>query len=152
MLKKLNPLLDDPIENLYIELLSNWNNQNSLGMSELFSEQGIIVGFDGSTITGKNEINAHLTEIFTHHKTATYVAKIKSIQSITSEVFMLQGIAGMIPPEKKEIYPRLNVIQTLVASKKQNKFQIELFQNTHLAFHMNKQLKKDVIKELKELV
>jgi len=40
------------IEKLYKELLDFWNRQDAEGMASLFTEDGNIVGFDGSQMNG----------------------------------------------------------------------------------------------------
>jgi len=68
------------IEKLYRELLDFWNSQDARGMASLFAMDGSIVGFDGSQMNGKMQIESEIGQIFAHHRTACYVGKIREIR------------------------------------------------------------------------
>jgi hypothetical protein len=68
---------------LYAELLDAWNRRNSSDFAALFADDARIIGFDGSQVLG-TAIEAHLDPIFAGHPTATYVAKIRDIQTLLS--------------------------------------------------------------------
>ena len=67
------------IETLYGELLTFWNNQDARGMASLFSDDANAIGFDGSQMNGKIQIETELKQVFASHKTAKYVWKVKEI-------------------------------------------------------------------------
>lgn len=58
----------------------------------------------------------------------------------------------MIPPGKSDIEPAVNAHQTLVAVKKDNGWQVELFQNTPAQFHGRPELVEEMTEELRELL
>ena len=41
---------------IYKQLLHQWNKRNAAGMAGLFTEDGILIGFDGSQLNGQKEI------------------------------------------------------------------------------------------------
>ena len=95
---------------------------------------GSIVGFDGSTANGRDEIEAHLAPIFRDHPTARYVGKIREVRRL-GEAALVRAVAGMIPPGEDAIVPDRNAIQTLVASTGPGgNWWIEIFQNTPAKF------------------
>ncbi len=51
------------IEKLYRELLDFWNSQDAKGMASLFFRDGSIVGFDGSQMNGKMQIESEIGQI-----------------------------------------------------------------------------------------
>ncbi|MGZ3795412.1 MAG: SgcJ/EcaC family oxidoreductase, partial [Pseudobdellovibrionaceae bacterium] len=51
---------EDKVRALYKKLLDQWNEQKAQGMANLFTENGSMVGFDGTQINGAKEIEAHL--------------------------------------------------------------------------------------------
>ena len=134
------------IESLYKELLTNWNRQDAQAMALLFSDNANMVGFDGSEINGKNQIEAELKNIFAHHKTAGYVWKIKEIRLLSPDVALLRAMVGMIPPDKKELNPDTNAIQSMVVTKQNGIWKISLFQNTPAQFHGRPELLKQMTK------
>ena len=94
-----------------------------------------IVGFDGSTADGQEEIRAHLEPIFADHPTAAFVGKIRTVRQLGSDCALLRAVAGMIPPGKDQIMPERNAIQTIVASRQPGgDWKIEMFQNTPARF------------------
>lgn len=93
-------------------------------------------------------IEAELRQVFVHHKTATYVWKVKEVRFLNSEVVLLRAIVGMIPPDKKDINPSTNAVQTLIALKQDNNWKISLFQNTPAQFHGRPELVEEMTKEL----
>ena len=126
---------DDSIVKLYQQLLDAWNDRDAAAFARLFSEQGSIVGFDGSTANGRTQIEAHLKPIFADHPTARYVSKVREVRDLALGTAVLRAIAGMIPPGEKRLKPDRNAVQTLVASRQDaSDWQIEVFQNTPARF------------------
>ena len=143
--------MNTEVEDLYNKLIDAWNKRDAKGMSDQFAEQGFQIGFDGSKLIGKEEILAHLNPIFEEHPTAPYITKIKEIRSLGTDAAILHAIAGMIPSGKSDIEPTVNVHQTLVAVKKNNGWQVELFQNTPAQFHGRPELVEEMTEELRQL-
>jgi uncharacterized protein (TIGR02246 family) len=140
------------IQSLYQQLLAGWNQRNAAAMAEPFSEDGEMIGFDGSHIKGKSEIIAHLQPIFTDHVTPIFCGKVKEVRFIGDEAAVLRAIAGMIPPNKSDIKPELNAHQTLIAANKEGKWRVILFQNTPAQFHGRPDLVDKMTEELRALI
>lgn len=140
------------IEDLHKSLLTNWNNQNAEGMAALFADDANMVGFDGSEMAGRRQIEAELKTVFAHHMTAAYVWKIKEVRFLSPDVALLRAIVGMIPPGKNEINPATNAIQSMVATSQNGTWKISLFQNTPAQFHGRPELIEQMTKELTKLL
>jgi uncharacterized protein (TIGR02246 family) len=84
-------------------------------MAAHFEENANLVGFDGSQADKRAAIEDHLRPIFAHHLTAAYVAKVREIRMLGSNVGILRAVVGMIPPGSDDINPAGNTIQTLVS-------------------------------------
>lgn len=140
------------VQQLYNTLIDAWNRRDAKGMSDQFADQGVQIGFDGSKLIGKKEILAHLTPIFEDHPTAPFITKVKEIRSLGKDTAILYAIAGMVPPGKSDIEPAVNAHQTLVAVKKNNDWQVELFQNTPAQFHRRPELVEEMTEELRQLL
>ena len=95
----------DAVRSLYRTLIDRWNVQDAEGFAACFADDGTSVGFDGSTITGRGRIAAHLAEIFADHTTATYVASVRDVRDISSDVMMLRAVVGMVPPGGDDLNP-----------------------------------------------
>jgi uncharacterized protein (TIGR02246 family) len=120
---------------LYRQLLETWNKRNARDFALLFAPDGNIVGFDGTQAFGQIEIGAHLSEVFSHHQTARYVSIVREVRAITDGATILSAVAGMVPPDKDDINPEVNSVQTIVAVRKSGTWKIGLFQNTPAAYH-----------------
>jgi len=140
------------VHELYRALLQQWNAKNAKEFSDLFHEQGWAVGFDGSELKGRAGIFSELSRIFKDHETGTYVGMIKEVRFPNADTALLHAAAGMIPAGEHYINPALNAIQTLVASRTESGWQIELFQNTPAQFHGRPELAIALTAELAALV
>lgn len=140
------------IEKLYRELLDFWNSQDAKGMASLFSKDGSIVGFDGSQMNGKMQMESEIGQIFAHHRTASYVGKIREIRLLRKDVVLLRAVAGMVQKGEKEIDQEVNAIQSLVAVKDNGMWLISLFQNTPAQFHGRPELAEALTEELQQEV
>jgi uncharacterized protein (TIGR02246 family) len=126
---------DDDVRALHHEFLQAWNRQDAVSMAALFAPQGSLVGFDGSTVDGRDEIEAHIGTIFADHETASYVGVIREVRILSTDVALLRAAVGMVPPGQHDINPDTNAIQALVAARRNGRWYVELFQNTPAAFH-----------------
>ncbi|MBI1259546.1 MAG: SgcJ/EcaC family oxidoreductase [Chloroflexi bacterium] len=142
----------ETIAALYRELLEAWNRQDACSYAALFSEDANLIGFDGSQVDGSAAIEAHLSGIFAHHRTARYVWQVREIRYLTPEIALLRGVAGMIPPGKSDLMPERNAIQTLVAEKYVDEWGITLFQNTPARFDGRPEAVEALTNELRQLV
>lgn len=142
----------EEVKKLHTQLLKYWNEQNAEGMASLFTEDGNMIGFDGSQINGTSKIKSEIGEIFANHKTASYVWKVKEVRLLSPEISLLRAIVGMVPPGKKEINPQTNAIQSLIAKKDADSWKITLFQNTPAQFHGRPELVKEMTEELSDLI
>jgi uncharacterized protein (TIGR02246 family) len=140
------------IHTLYQHFIDGWNNQSAHAMAEQFTEDGEIIGFDGSLSIGREEILSHLKPIFEHHLTSPFVIKIKSVRLVGSDAAILRAIAGMVPHGKSDVQPSLNTHHTLVAVNNEGKWRIQLFQNTPAQFHGRSELVEQMTEELRQLL
>lgn len=140
------------VQELYHDLIDAWNRRDAQRMAELFGEEGVQVGFDGSMAIGREEILSHLAPIFEKYPTAPYVVKIKDIRFLGSDVAFLRAVAGMVPSGKSDIKSNVNAHQTVVAVKKAGSWCIELFQNTPAQYHGRPELVEALTEELRKLL
>jgi uncharacterized protein (TIGR02246 family) len=99
----MNSACSNEIRMLYQQLLDGWNKRDANAMAELFTQDGEMIGFDGSQSIGNAEIFTHLEPILENHPTASFVSKVREVLALSHEVAMLRSIAGMVPPGKTDI-------------------------------------------------
>ena len=134
---------------LYDRLIDAWNKRNARDYALLFASTGSIVGFDGSQVNGQTEIGGHVSEVFSHHQTASYVTIVREVRSIATDVTLLRANVGMVPPGKDDLNPEMNAVQSMVAARKSGKWEIALFQNTPAAYRERPDLSKKLTDELR---
>jgi uncharacterized protein (TIGR02246 family) len=133
---------------LYQQLLEAWNGRDAARFADMFSEDGSVIGFDGSPMNGRVEIRSALEGIFGSHQTARYVAKVREIRRLGSDVLLARSVVGMVPPGKAELNPAVNAIQSLVAAGRGADMRIALLHNTPAAFHGRPELAEQLTREL----
>jgi uncharacterized protein (TIGR02246 family) len=122
---------------LYVKLLTAWNNRDARAMSACFDKDAVMIGFDGSTVEGKAEIERHLAPIFRDHPTAAYTAILRS-EHVYGGFSLLRADAGMLPPGAHDIKSDNIARQTVVARETSDRWLIVQFQNTPIALDQNK--------------
>lgn len=138
------------VRSIYNRLLQSWNNHHAREFADLFAADGNSIGFDGSQMNGRQEIEDQLTQIFLSHTVASYVSIVKEVRQLSPTIYLLRSVVGMIPPGQKKIKQDVNAIQTLILEKdnKNGHFLIALFQNTPAAFHNRPELSAQLTEEL----
>jgi uncharacterized protein (TIGR02246 family) len=140
------------VRELYQQLLEAWNQRDTQAFAALYEENGNQIGFDGSQINGRAEIEEHLTQIFANHMTATYISKVQEVRFLSAEAAILRAITGMIPRGQNDINPAVNAIQTLVAVRREDQWKVALFQNTPATFHGRPEAVAQLTEELGQLI
>ncbi len=137
------------VELLYASLLRAWNERDARKFASLFAEDGSVVGFDGSQMNGRDEIESEIGGVFASHQTAIYVGKVRDASSLGPNVALLRAVVGMVPPGETDINPAVNAIQSLVAVKHGDDWSVALFQNTPAQFHGRPDLSDKLTEELR---
>jgi uncharacterized protein (TIGR02246 family) len=140
------------VSDLYFALLDAWNRNDAGAYAALFTDDGYVVGFDGSEMHGPTEIEQSLSAIFEDHETGRYVAKIRAERTVSEGVGILAAAAGLVPSGQSELNPELNAIQTLVAKQEGGRWRIAQFQNTPAQFHGRPEDAEALTNELRALV
>ncbi|HEX5165735.1 MAG TPA: SgcJ/EcaC family oxidoreductase [Thermomicrobiales bacterium] len=142
---------DDAVRELYAQLLTSWNQRDAQAYAALLAGDGLVIGFDGSTMHGPAETEQQLGQIFGHHQTAPYYWKVRRIRELAPGVAVLHAVVGMVPPGQSDINPATNAIQTMTAVQRDGQWRIALFQNTPAAFHGRPEASEALTQELREV-
>jgi len=137
---------------LYEQLLRAWNDQDADAFGAVFADDGSSVGFDGSTMNGRQEIVETIRAIFMNHRTATYVAKVREVREIGADVVLLRAVVGMTPPGAAELTPAVNSIQSVVMTGQGASLRVALLHNTPAAFHGRPELAEELTRELTDVL
>jgi uncharacterized protein (TIGR02246 family) len=142
-------LQEHDVRSLYRSLLNAWDRRDARGYASFFAEDGQVIGFDGSLMTGPDEIESELERIFSGHRTATYVHVVRFIRFPCPDVAVLFATAGMVPADGDAIDPQVNAMQTMVAVDGETGLRIMSFQNTPAAFHGRPEAVRALTEELR---
>ena len=123
------------IRALYARIVSGWNARDAEAMAAWFTDDGSLVGYDGSQVESRHAIAAHPRPIFADHPTAAYVARVREVRPLGADAALLRAVAGMVPPGTTELKPALNTVHTLVAVRADPDWRAALFQSTPAAWH-----------------
>jgi uncharacterized protein (TIGR02246 family) len=144
--------LEDDVAGLYRRLIAGWNSADADAMAASVASDGLVVGFDGSQMFGRDEVATELGRIFADHETATYVTKIRSVKALGPDGALLHAVAGMVPPGGSEVMPDRNSIQTVVARRGGDAWTVALFQTTPAQFDGRPELTEALTAELNEVL
>ena len=134
------------LERLYTQLLDAWNRRDAQAYAALFTDDALVVGFDGSLIRGTAEIAVTLSQIFKDHPTGKYVGIVKDVHPLSNDCAILQAVSGLVPAGAQDVNPDLNAIQVLIAVHAR----IALFQNTPAALHGRPEAAQALTAELRQ--
>jgi uncharacterized protein (TIGR02246 family) len=140
------------VERTYRQLIDAWNRRDAAGMAMLMSHEGIMIGFDGSQMVGRDAVRVTLDAIFRDHATQPYVVKVRSVRMISFHTGVVYAIAGMVPPGGDDLVPELNAVQTAVIASETEHWQIQLFQNTPAQYHGRPELVEAHTEELRQVL
>jgi uncharacterized protein (TIGR02246 family) len=140
------------VSSLYQRVLNYWTRRDPKDMANLYEDNGALIGFDGSQVNGRAEIESAMRDIFAKHATGAYVGKVKEVRFPGAGIALVRAIAGMVPPGQSDINPAINAIQTLLGVKRDGQWRICLFQNTPAQFHGRPELAAALSQELRELL
>jgi uncharacterized protein (TIGR02246 family) len=140
---------DTAVRALYQDLLATWNSADAAGFAASFTDDGEVIGFDGSTMTGRDEIERELRRIFADHQTGRYVGIVRDVRRLADDVAQLRAIAGLIPAGSAELRPELNSVQRLTAVRSAGRWRIALYHNTPAQLHGRPELVGQMTAELR---
>ena len=138
------------IKVLYEKLMAAWNKRDAASFAALFTLDANLIGFDGSQVNGRSEIQTHLTKIFKDHKTPPFVSIVRNVRLLNESAAVLSANVGMINEASKELDPALNAVQSLVACRVNGRWQVCVFQNTPAALHGRPDAVKKLTEELRK--
>jgi uncharacterized protein (TIGR02246 family) len=135
----------------YNQLIDAWNSRDALAFANLFSDDSICIGFDGSEMFGRQEILSSLSNIFKDHPTAKYVSIIRETKMLSDNTVLVRAHVGMLPPDASRIASDRNAIQIMIARVENSSTQIILFQNTPAQFHGRPALQEKLTLDLQKV-
>jgi uncharacterized protein (TIGR02246 family) len=144
--------VEQSVADVYRRLIDGWNSNNAEEMAAAVAPHGLVIGYDGSQMYGRDQVRDEIGAIFRHHQTATYVTKVRATRALGADVGLLHAVVGMVPPGGSEIAAERNSVQTVVAVRAGDGWAAALFQTTPAQFHGRPELAEELTAELGELL
>jgi uncharacterized protein (TIGR02246 family) len=135
---------------LYRAILDGWNRRSGEDFAEPFAEDGQVVGFDGSQMSGRTAIAEEMNRIFDDHPTGRYVGKVTGVRPVGSDAVLLRAVAGVVPAGADDIEPTNNSVQALVAEERDGRWRVVLYHNTPAQFHGRPEESERLTEELRQ--
>jgi uncharacterized protein (TIGR02246 family) len=138
---------DQGARELYLRLLQAWNSRDASVMANCFTDDAIMIGFDGSLAEGRAAVESHLRPIFADHPTAAFVSIVRLVR-MAGDVALLRADAAMVPPGQSRVSEESAARQVLAARRFNGIWLAELFQNTPAALHWHPSERSSIVSDL----
>ena len=118
---------------LYQQLMAGWNQGSGDAFAAVFTEDGDLIGFDGTHFKGRQEIAPFHQRLFDKWlKGSRLVGEVKDVRFLSPDVALMHAVGGTVMRGKSEPVPERDSIQTLVATHQDSEWRLAAFQNTRL--------------------
>jgi uncharacterized protein (TIGR02246 family) len=148
------------IHALYREFLLAWNDLDAEKLAAAFTDDADLIGFDGSQLHGRAEIESTIKKIFDDHgkpsapgqgpQTGTFVSAVRRVRFLSPDIAVLTAVNGSAVSGK--LAPERNAVQSLVAVRTPVGWRIAHLQNTPAQYHGRPDLAEALTKELGRLL
>jgi uncharacterized protein (TIGR02246 family) len=121
------------IRALYQQLMDGWNQGSGDAFAAVFTEDGDLIGFDGTHFKGRQEIAPFHQRLFDKWlKGSRLVGEVKDVRFLSPDVALMHAVGGTVMRGKTDPVPERDSIQTLVATRQDGEWRLAAFQNTRL--------------------
>jgi uncharacterized protein (TIGR02246 family) len=119
---------------LYQQLMDGWNQGSGDAFAAVFTEDGDLVGFDGTHFKGRQEIAPFHQQLFDKWlKGSRLVGQVKDVRFLSPDIALMHAVGGTVMRGKSEPSPERDSIQTLLATRQEgDEWRLAAFQNTRL--------------------
>ena len=119
---------------LYQQVMDGWNQGSGDAFAAVFTEDGDLIGFDGTHFKGRQEIAPFHQQLFDKWlKGSRLVGQVKDVRFLSPDVALMHAVGGTVMRGKSEPSPERDSIQTLVATRQEgDQWHLAAFQNTRL--------------------
>ena len=118
---------------LYQQLMDGWNQGSGAAFAAVFTEDGDLIGFDGTHFKGRQEIAPFHQQLFDKWlKGSRLVGEVKDVRLLHPDIAVMHAVGSTVMRGKSEPVPERDSIQTLVATRQDGEWRLAAFQNTRL--------------------
>lgn len=118
---------------LYRATMDGWNQGSAEAFAAPFTADADFVAFDGARFRGKDEIIRFHAPLFDKWLKGTrLVGDVTDVRFVAPDVAIVHALGGTVMRGKDKPSPERDSIQTLVAVKRDDRWQLAAFQNTRV--------------------
>ena len=118
---------------LYQRAMDGWNMGSGAAFAAAWTDDGHLIGFDGTHLTSREDIaRFHEPLLQTYLKGTRLVGHVTDVQVPAPDVAVLHARGGTIMRGASTPAPERDSIQTLVAVRRHEEWQLLAFQNTRV--------------------
>jgi uncharacterized protein (TIGR02246 family) len=118
---------------LYQQVMNGWNQGSGDAFAAVFTQDGDLVGFDGTHFKGRQQIAPFHQQLFDKWlKGSRLVGEVKDVRFLSPDVALMHAVGGTEMRGKSEPVPERDSIQTLIATRQGDEWRLAAFQNTRL--------------------
>jgi uncharacterized protein (TIGR02246 family) len=133
---------------IYQQMMDAWNQGSGKAFAAVFTEDGDLIGFDGTRFRGRQEIAPFHQRLFdTYLKGTRLVGHVTSVRFLSPDVALMHAFGGTVKERvparsgrageklmrgKSAPAPERDSIMTLVVTKTGGEWRLAAFQNTRL--------------------
>ena len=138
------------IRTLYQQMIDGWNGGNGDAFAAPFTDDSDFIGFDGTHMKGRQEIASFHQLLFDRYvKGSRLVGKVRGVRFLRSDITIMIAVGGTVMAGQSDIEPERNSIHTLVAIKRERKWQFTAFQNTRAQYIGRPEKSQELTEELR---
>lgn len=123
----------EQIRRLYLALMDGWNAGSGVAFAAPFADEADFIAFDGARFHGRDEIARFHEPLFkTHLKGTRLVGDVTDLRFVGPDVAVMHAYGGTVMRGKREPAPERDSLQTMVAVRREDRWQLVAFQNTRV--------------------
>jgi uncharacterized protein (TIGR02246 family) len=122
------------VREVYQRFMDAWNRGSGAGLAAVFTEDGDLVGFDGTHLRGPQEIGPFHQRLFDKWlKGSRLVGQVSDVRFLGPDVAVMHAVGRTVLRGRRAPAPERDSIQTLVATRQEGgDWRLAAFQNTRL--------------------
>jgi uncharacterized protein (TIGR02246 family) len=121
------------VRGLYQQFTDAWDQGDGAALAAVFTDDGDLVGFDGTHLHGRSVIEKFQQNLFDKYLKGTRLTgAVTDVRFLDSSTALVHAIGGTIKKNKMKPTRARDSIQTLVATRASDGWRLAAFQNTRL--------------------
>jgi uncharacterized protein (TIGR02246 family) len=122
------------VREVYQRFMEAWNRGSGAGLAEVFTEDGDLVGFDGTHLQGPQEIGPFHQQLFDKWlKGSRLLVQVTGVRFLSPDVALMHAVGRTVMRGEQAPTPERDSIQTLVVTRQEGgDWRLAAFQNTRL--------------------